>query len=30
MICTPTPGFERAAFHETLNREVISFFKAHL
>lgn len=30
MICTPTPGFDRAAFHETLNREVVDFFKAQL
>lgn len=30
MICTPTPGFDRAAFHETLNREVVAFFKAQL
>ena len=28
MICAPTPGFDRAAFHETLNREVVAFFKA--
>ena len=30
MICAPTPGFDRAAFHETLNREVVAFFKARL
>jgi predicted dienelactone hydrolase len=30
MICTPTPGFDRAAFHERFNREVIGFFKANL
>ena len=30
MICKPTPGFDRAAFHETLNQEVIRFFKARL
>lgn len=30
MICTPTPGFDRAAFHETLNREVVRFFKENL
>jgi len=30
MICAPTPGFDRAAFHETLNREMIRFFKAQL
>lgn len=29
-ICAPTPGFDRAAFHETFGREVIRFFKAHL
>ncbi len=30
MICAPTPGFDRAAFHETLNREVVRFFMATL
>ncbi|MGH7028015.1 alpha/beta hydrolase family protein [Brevundimonas sp.] len=30
MICTPTPGFDRAAFHETLNREVVRFFSEKL
>lgn len=30
MICAPTPGFDRAAFHETLSREVIRFFKTRL
>lgn len=30
IICTPTPGFDRAAFHEDLNREVVRFFQAHL
>ncbi|MND93944.1 Alpha/beta hydrolase family protein [compost metagenome] len=30
MICTPTPGFDRAAFHETLNREVVRFFREKL
>jgi predicted dienelactone hydrolase len=30
MICTPTPGFDRAEFHEALNREMIRFFKIHL
>lgn len=30
MICAPTPGFDRAAFHETLNREVLRFFREHL
>ena len=30
IICAPTPGFDRALFHETLNREMIRFFKTHL
>jgi predicted dienelactone hydrolase len=30
MICAPTPGFDRAAFHERLNTEMIRFFKTHL
>ncbi len=30
MICTPTPGFDRAAFHERLNAEVVRFFEAKL
>jgi predicted dienelactone hydrolase len=30
MICAPTPGFDRAAFHEVLNREMIRFFKSGL
>lgn len=30
MICAPTPGFDRAAFHERLNSEMIRFFKTHL
>lgn len=30
MICKPTPGFDRAAFHETLNREVVRFFSEKL
>lgn len=30
IICKPTPGFDRAAFHETLNREVVRFFKEQL
>ncbi len=30
MICAPTPGFDRAAFHEALNREMIRFFKTRL
>lgn len=29
-ICEPTPGFDRAAFHEQLNREVVAFFKRKL
>lgn len=29
-ICAPTPGFDRAAFHVVLNREVIRFFKTRL
>lgn len=29
-ICAPTPGFDRAAFHETFNREVVRFFKSQL
>ncbi|MBN9466019.1 dienelactone hydrolase [Brevundimonas sp.] len=29
-ICAPTPGFDRAAFHETFNRDVVSFFKEQL
>lgn len=29
-ICAPTPGFDRAAFHETFNREVVRFFKNKL
>jgi predicted dienelactone hydrolase len=29
-ICTPTPGFDRAAFHETFNRDVVSFFRERL
>jgi predicted dienelactone hydrolase len=29
-ICAPTPGFDRAAFHETFDREVIRFFTTHL
>lgn len=29
-ICAPTPGFDRAAFHDTFNREVVKFFRAHL
>lgn len=30
MICAPTPGFDRAAFHEDLNRALIRFFQTHL
>lgn len=30
VICTPTPGFDRAAFHNRLNREITRFFKANL
>ncbi len=30
MICAPTPGFDRARFHEALNREMIRFFRARL
>ena len=29
-ICTPTPGFDRAAFHEVFNRDVVRFFQASL
>lgn len=29
-ICAPTPGFDRAAFHETLNAEVVRFFREAL
>lgn len=29
-ICTPTPGFDRAAFHAELNREVVRFFRERL
>ncbi|WP_296487210.1 dienelactone hydrolase family protein, partial [Phenylobacterium sp.] len=29
-ICAPTPGFDRADFHETFDREVIRFFTTHL
>jgi len=29
-ICTPTPGLDRAAFHQTLNREVVRFFSDKL
>lgn len=30
IICVATPGFDRAAFHQTLNREIVRFFKMHL
>lgn len=30
MICAPTPGFDRAAFHLTFNREVVRFFSSSL
>lgn len=30
MICAPTPGFDRAAFHDRLNAEVVRFFEAEL
>lgn len=30
MICTPTPGFDRAAFHDRLNAQVVRFFEAEL
>ncbi len=30
MICAPTPGFDRAAFHEDFNRDVVAFFKEAL
>lgn len=30
MICAPTPGFDRAAFHETFNREIVRFFRRTL
>jgi predicted dienelactone hydrolase len=30
MICAPTRGFDRAVFHDALNREMIRFFKTHL
>lgn len=30
VICAPTPGFDRAAFHETFNREIVRFFRKHL
>ena len=30
MICAPTPGFDRAAFHAAFNRDIVRFFKARL
>lgn len=30
MICAPTPGFDRAAFHQTFNAEVVAFFQTTL
>lgn len=30
IICAPTPGFDRAAFHEIFNREIVRFFEANL
>lgn len=30
MICAPTSGFDRAAFHDRLNAEVVRFFEAEL
>lgn len=30
ILCKPTPGFDRAAFHVVLNREIIRFFKTQL
>ena len=30
MICSPTPGFDRDAFQETFNGEIIRFFRTHL
>jgi predicted dienelactone hydrolase len=29
-ICAPTPGFDRAAFHEAFNLDVVRFFQLHL
>lgn len=29
-ICAPTPGFDRAAFHDAFNHEVVQFFRTHL
>lgn len=30
VICAPTPGFDRSAFHETFNREIVRFFRQTL
>lgn len=30
VICTATPGFDRAAFHADFNRDVVRFFQDHL
>ncbi|MVA79311.1 dienelactone hydrolase [Agrobacterium vitis] len=29
-LCNDRPGFDRTAFHQALNRQVVTFFKAHL
>lgn len=29
-ICTDRPGFDRAAFHQSFNAEVLAFFRTHL
>ena len=29
-ICMATPGFDRAAFHDTFNKEIVSFFESKL
>ncbi len=29
-ICMPTPGFDRAAFQDQFNREVVGFFRRTL
>jgi predicted dienelactone hydrolase len=29
-ICAPTPGFDRGAFHEAFNHDVVRFLQAHL
>lgn len=30
LICAPTPGFDRSAFHEKFNREIVRFFRQTL